>query len=356
MMRCLLATTSAELRGELAAAGVEPYRARQLLRWIYARGVRDFDRMTDLGRALRAWLEAGWSARALEEVEAPLAADGTRKLVLRAGDGSLVEAVIIPEERRRTVCVSSQVGCSLDCSFCATGALGFGRNLRAGEIVDQVIHAQEWLARAGERVTHVVFMGMGEPLLNLPEVAQAIRVLRDPDGLGLGPRRITVSTAGVVPRMAALAGIGPVRLAVSLHATTDLVRDRLVPLNRRFPLAELLEACRAHPAGRRDPISFEYTLIAGVNDSVEDAERLGQMVQGMRAKVNLIALNEHPATHHRRPDDAVVDRFAGTLARAGVRVSVRRSRGGDILAACGQLGARAPERAPAASPAAPPVR
>jgi 23S rRNA (adenine2503-C2)-methyltransferase len=247
--------------------------------------------------------------------------------------------VVIPEEKRRTICVSSQVGCSLDCTFCATGRLGLLRNLRAEEIVDQVLHAAEVLAPRGERPTHVVYMGMGEPLLNLAAVVQSLRVLTDPGAFGLSPRRITVSTAGVVPRMADLGKALGVRLAVSLHATTDEVRGRLVPLNRRFPLAALLEACRAYPLAPRERLSFEYTLIAGVNDSTEDARRLVGLCAGLRVLVNLIPLNEHPGTDHRRPDDATVDAFAAVLARARVPVAVRRSRGEDVFAACGQLGA-----------------
>jgi 23S rRNA (adenine2503-C2)-methyltransferase len=346
-MEPLLSKTSAELAHALAAAEAAPFRARQVMRWVYVRGVRDFEEMTDLGRELRERLAADWTARTLRPLESTIARDGTTKLVLGAADGARIEAVLIPELERRTVCISSQVGCSLDCSFCATGRLGFGRNLGAGEMVEQVLCAQDLLRPRGERVSHVVFMGMGEPLLNLPAVIHAIRVLTDPEALGLAPRRITVSTAGVVPRMDALGEAVPVRLAVSLHATTDALRDRLVPLNRRFPLAVLMEACRRYPAARRDPLSFEYTLIAGVNDSTEDARRLSKLVQGMRAKVNLIALNEHPGTDLRRPDDAVVDRFAGALARANVRVSVRRSRGDDIYAACGQLGALGSDARPA---------
>ncbi len=342
MRESLLDKTAAELREALVATGLEPYRAGQLLRWVHARGARELEPMTDLPREMRERLSLRWDARALEIAAEHRSEDGTRKLALRADDGASIEAVVIPEERRRTLCVSSQVGCSLDCGFCATGRLGLGRNLAAAEIVDQVRLANRVLADDAERVTHVVFMGMGEPLLNLREVIRAIRVMIDPAALALPGRRITVSTAGVVPRIRALGEAVPVRLAVSLHATTDEVRDRLVPLNRRFPLAELLAACRAYPAARGEPISFEYTLIEGVNDGEGDAHRLVRLLSGLRAKVNLIALNEHPGTDLRRPADPVVDRFARVLADARMRVSVRRSRGGDIFAACGQLGALAP--------------
>jgi 23S rRNA (adenine2503-C2)-methyltransferase len=341
-VRSLLGYAPDELRRAFAAEGLEPYRAGQVLHWIYVRGERDFAQMSDLGAGLRRDLARGWQARALTRECERSSEDGTRKLVLRTADGGRIETVLIPEGRRRTVCVSSQVGCSLDCAFCATGRLGLLRNLRAEEIVDQVLHATESLACQGERPSHIVFMGMGEPLLNLPHVVRAIRILTAPGALGLAPRRITVSTAGVVPRMAELGRAVRTRLAVSLHATTDVLRDELVPLNRRFPIAQLLEACRAYPLGPRDRLSFEYTLIRGVNDSRADARRLVGLLHGMRAGVNLIPLNEHPGTPYRRPDEAAVDRFAAVLARARVPVAVRRSRGEDVLAACGQLGATAP--------------
>lgn len=341
-MKSVLTHTAEELREALAAEGVEGFRAGQILRWLHGRGVRDFAEMSDLSRELRGELGGRWTARALELEHAHASSDGTRKLVLRTADGSQIESVLIPEQERRTLCVSSQVGCSLDCTFCATARLGFGRNLRADEIVDQVLHARQVLREEGERLTHIVFMGMGEPLLNLREVVRAIRVITDPAALGISRRRITVSTAGVVPKMAELGRQLRVRLAVSLHATTDALRDRLVPLNKRFPIAELLQACREYPLPPRDRLSFEYTLMRGVNDSDSDARRLVGLLHGLRAKVNLIPLNEHPGTEFRRPDPAQVDAFAERLAGAGITVSVRRSRGDDILAACGQLGALAP--------------
>ena len=337
----LLALRPAELRERFTETGIEPYRAGQVLRWIYQRGVRDPEGMSDLSRSLRAQLSASWSAQELELESVHRAADGTEKLVLRTHDGAAIEAVLIPEERRRTLCVSSQIGCSLDCSFCATGRMGLGRNLGAGEIVDQVLHANALLAERGERLTHVVYMGMGEPLLNLAQVVRSVRILCDPETLALAERRITVSTAGVVPRMAELGASVGVRLAVSLHATTDPVRDELVPLNRRFPLAALLDACRRYPLPARGRLSFEYTLMRGVNDSPDDARRLVSLLHGLRAMVNLIPLNEHPGAPYRRPDEAAIDAFAAVLARARLPLAVRRGRGEDILAACGQLGALA---------------
>ena len=334
--------TPEELRQAFAREGLERFRADQVLRWVYGRRVRDFRRMSDLARPLRERLYETWNLGGLERESSFESTDGTRKLVLRTREGAKIESVLIPEPRRQTLCVSSQVGCSLDCSFCATGRLGLGRNLRAGEIVDQVLHGAEVLARSGEEITHVVFMGMGEPLLNLDNVIRSIRILADPRGVGLSPRRVTVSTAGVVPRIAELGRALPVRLAVSLHATTDEVRNELVPLNRRFPIATLLEACRRYPASRRDRLSIEYTLIRGVNDSSDDARRLVKLLHGLRAKVNLIPMNEHPGSAYRRPEAPQIEAFAGTLAAAQLPVTVRRSRGDDIFAACGQLGAPAP--------------
>jgi 23S rRNA (adenine2503-C2)-methyltransferase len=351
-LNTLLAHTPAELRAAFAAAGTPAFRAAQVAQWVYGRRVRDFAAMANLPAALRAQLAGAWSTRSLERLAVHGAADGTRKLVLGTADGARIEAVLIPEERRQTLCVSSQVGCSLDCAFCATGRMGLGRNLRADEIVDQALHAAELLDADGRALTHVVFMGMGEPLLNLKHVIQAIRVLTDPDAFGLAPRRITVSTAGVAPKIAELGQAVPVRLAISLHAARDELRDVLVPLNRRFPIAELLAACAAFPTPGRERLSFEYTLIAGVNDSPADAHALAALARKAHAKVNLIPLNEHPGTEYRRPSEARMDAFLGVLAAERVTATLRRSRGDDIFAACGQLGARSEAQPGAASPEA----
>jgi len=321
------------------AEGVRGFRAGQVVRWVYLRGVRDFEEMSDLGRELRRSLGERWRTRTLQPSAVHESADGTQKLVLRCDDGASIESVIIPEGDRRTLCVSSQVGCSLDCSFCATARLGFARNLRSDEIVDQILLGREILTGRGEKLTHIVFMGMGEPLLNLESVSQAIRIVSDSDTLALSRRRITVSTAGVVPRIEELGRTLRVRLAVSLHATTDEVRDRLVPLNRRFPISALLEACRSYPLPKRDRLSFEYALIRGVNDSLEDAARLAELLRGIQCKVNVIPMNEHPDAPYRRPDDDRVHAFVEALAARRVTVTVRQSRGDDIYAACGQLGA-----------------
>ncbi|MEE8558837.1 MAG: 23S rRNA (adenine(2503)-C(2))-methyltransferase RlmN [Myxococcota bacterium] len=350
-MNSVLDHTPERLAESFREQGIEPFRARQVTRWVFSRGVRNFEDMTDLSRPLRAELGARWRTRVLERQEAHRSSDGTVKLVLGTDEGARIETVIIPEGRRRTVCLSSQVGCSLTCSFCATGRLGLLRNLRTDEIVDQLLIAREVLAERGEGPTHVVFMGMGEPLLNLSQVIGAVRILAHPDSLGLSPRRITVSTAGVVPRLADLGQAVPVqvRLAVSLHATTDEVRDRLVPLNRRFPIAMLLAACREYPLPPRGRLSIEYTLIRGLNDRAEDGQRLVGLLRGLRAHVNLIELNPSAGSRFLPSPEPVLNRFAGILARARVPVTVRRSRGGDILAACGQLGATASPFAVASS-------
>lgn len=328
------------LREKLAGSGLPGYRAEQLVGWLYQRGVDDFAQMTDLSRDLREQLGRHWRTRALEIVSLATSRDGTKKLALEAEDGAIIESVLIPEERRNTLCVSTQVGCPLACSFCATGALGFTRNLSTAEIVDQLCRSREVMDDGGT-LSNVVFMGMGEPLLNLPAVSEAIRILIHPKAFGLAPRRITVSTAGVVSKIRSLLEVAPVNLAVSLHATTDAVRDELVPLNRKVPLEDLLGALRNEPLiNRRRPVFFEYTLMAGVNDSLEDARRLPRLLDGIPCKLNVIPMNPHPDAPYRAPSRAVIDDFTAVLHEAGLRVTLRRSRGDDIDAACGQLARR----------------
>jgi len=331
----------ADLRALFAARGWSAYRADQVASWLYRQDATGLEQMTNLPAGLRSEIAAEFEVETLEVELTQRSVDGTQKLLLRAFDGARIEAVLIPEERRHTLCVSTQVGCPLTCSFCATGALGFTRNLSAGEIVDQVLHARRRIP-TGEVLTNLVFMGMGEPLLNLPNVSEAIRILVDPKGLAMAPRRITVSTAGVLPQIAPLLAVAPIHLAVSLHATTDEVRDVLVPLNKRFPLAELMAALRSEPQiHRRRPVFFEYTLMDGVNDSLADARRMPRLLAGIPAKVNVIPMNPHADAPYRPPPAAVVDRFTAALHEAGLRVTLRRDRGRDIDAACGQLANRA---------------
>jgi 23S rRNA (adenine2503-C2)-methyltransferase len=330
------------LRERFADDGLEPYRAEQVAAWLYQRGVDDVAAMTDLSRAQRDRLAETWETRALEVDAVQRSRDGTLKATLRAGDGARIESVLIPEEDRTTLCVSTQVGCPLACSFCATGALGFTRNLGTAEIVDQVCRMRELLPPE-RRITNVVFMGMGEPLLNLPAVVEASRIFIHPKAFAMAPRRITVSTVGVVPQIEPLLRSVPVNLAVSLHAASDAVRDQLVPLNRRFPLEALLGTLRQLDCiTRQRPVFFEYTLIAGVNDAPEDARRLAPLLRGIPAKLNLIPLNPHPDSSHAPPSERAVDRFLRELAGSSVPVTLRRSRGADIQAACGQLALRPP--------------
>ena len=328
------------LRELLAAQGHVPYRADQIAGWLYHRGIDDLDRMTDLGVELRSSLAKTWDARALELAGVDRSQDGTVKAVLRAKDGAEIESVLIPEEDRTTLCVSTQVGCAMACSFCATGTLGFSRNLSTAEIIDQVCRMRD-VSGEERRITNIVFMGMGEPLLNLPAVIEAVRLLIHPKAFAMAPRRITVSTVGLVPKIAELLACAPLNLAVSLHATTDAVRDRLVPLNRRYPIADLLaELRRIEFVNTRRPVFFEYTLIEGVNDSAEDAARLAPLLAGIPSKVNLIPMNPHPDSTLRAPSEQVIDRFLRIVAGSGLRVTLRRPRGEDIDAACGQLALR----------------
>ncbi|WP_211332009.1 23S rRNA (adenine(2503)-C(2))-methyltransferase RlmN [Inmirania thermothiophila] len=335
-------------RGGLAAyfaqRGEPAFRAVQLARWVYRRGVTDFAAMTDLSKGLRARLAEEAELTLPEVLAERVSADGTRKWLLRLADGNAVETVFIPEPDRGTLCVSSQVGCVLNCSFCMTARQGFSRNLTAAEIVAQVWLAQQRLGgfaiaeRSRRPITNVVLMGMGEPLLNLEAVIPALRLLVDDHGFGLSRRRVTVSTAGVVPGIRRLREAAPVSLAVSLHATTDALRDRLVPLNRKYPIRELLAACAEYVADDpRRRVTFEYVLLAGVNDAVADAEALVRLLRGIPAKVNLIPFNPFPGAPYRRPAQAAVDRFRDVLLAAGMTAITRRPRGDDIEAACGQL-------------------
>ena len=293
--------------------------------------------MTDLGKDLRAALSTATKISRPALVKKDTSSDGTTKFLFELVDGQRIESVYIPDTPNQTFCVSTQVGCAMKCAFCLTGKMGLIRNLTAGEIAGQV----RVLAHAtglADQTFNIVLMGMGEPLHNYDAVMKAIRILADEEGLGVHPRRVTLSTVGVVPAMAKLAAepLMP-NLAISLHATTEAQRDRLVPINKKYDIQELIEACRAMPIRRRGKITFEYVMLAGENDSPDDARRLVQLLSGLKAKVNLLPLNEAAGIAFRRPDDAVVNRFAKLLASSGVTVSVRKSRGRDIRAACGQL-------------------
>jgi len=326
-----------ELEPVVTAAGGEAYHARQIYRWIHRRGVSSFAGMTDLSLALRARLEEACAIGAPRVVEAQVSEDGTRKLVLELADGRRIESVFIPDTPAMTFCVSTQVGCAMGCGFCLTGRMGLARHLTAGEIVSQV----RLLASATgllEGTFNIVLMGMGEPLHNYDATMKALRMLHAPEGLAVPPRRVTLSTVGIVPGLERLAR-EPVmpNIAVSLHATTDEQRSVLVPPNAKYPLTAILEACRRFPLRKRSRITFEYVLLDGVNDSPEDARRLVRLLSGIKAKVNLIPLNPAPGIPYGRPADDRVDRFASIVASRRLTVSVRKSRGRDIRAACGQL-------------------
>jgi 23S rRNA (adenine2503-C2)-methyltransferase len=333
----LLDLDAAALAAFFAELGEKPFRARQVLRWVHQQGEGEFDRMSDLAKELRAKLAARARVEAPRIVGDSVAADGTRKWLLKVDGANAVDAVFIPETGRGTLCVSSQAGCVLDCAFCSTGKQGFNRNLSTAEIVGQL-----WLANRlleGERpVTNVVLMGMGEPLLNLEQVIPALRLMLDDNAYGLSRRRVTVSTSGVIPGMDQLRDACPVALAVSLHAPTDELRDRLVPVNRKYPIRDLLKACQRYlEKAPRDFITFEYVMLEGVNDGDAEARALARIAQRVSCKFNLIPFNPFPASGFRRSAPERIRRFAEILQHKGVTVTTRKTRGDEIDAACGQL-------------------
>ncbi len=320
-----------------ADAGVPRFRARQVFHWIYRKGVTDFAAMTNLPRDLRARLAERFTISTPQLVHEARSVDGTRKFLFQLADGKRIESVYIPDTPKQTFCISSQVGCAMDCDFCLTGKMGFVRNLTPAEITGQVrvLAAQTGLL---DKPFNIVLMGMGEPLHNYDAVMASMRTLSEEQGLAISPRRVTLSTVGVLPAMERLATEPMMpNLAVSLHATTNATRDRIAPINRKYPLEALLDACRRFPLKRRNRITFEYVLLAGVNDTPEDARRLVKLLGDIKAKVNLLPLNAAPGIPYERPSDDRVDRFAQILADHHITVSVRKSRGRDIRAACGQL-------------------
>lgn len=326
-----------QLTEAVVESGGRPFNARQIARWLYRRNVSDAAGMTNLPATLRKDLAGRWSCSTPAILRADRSEDGTAKLLLGLADSSRVEAVYIPDTPRQTFCISTQVGCAMQCGFCLTGRMGLQRHLTAGEIAGQVRVLAHHFALA-DAPFNVVLMGMGEPLHNYDATMKALRMLTDRSGLAMPARRITLSTVGVLPALERLAA-EPVmpNLAVSLHATTEELRDRLVPVNRKYGLSDLIAACRRFPAGRRRRITFEYVLLADVNDSTADAARLARLLSGMHAKVNVIPLNEAPGIPYRRPADSRIDEFGRALAARGITVMVRKSRGRDIRAACGQL-------------------
>ena len=340
----LLGMTRAQLESFFTEIGEKKFRAQQVMKWIHHQGVRDFQEMTNLGKALRDRLSQ------TAEITPPIidsqqdSADGTRKWAIKVEGGALVEAVLIPEGDRATLCVSSQVGCSLDCKFCSTGKQGFQRDLTSAEIIGQVWLANDsydgWQAGKGRVVTNVVMMGMGEPLLNFDNVVSSMELMCDDLAYGLSKRKVTLSTSGVVPALDQLADLSDVSLAISLHAPNDTIRDQIVPINKRYPIAKLLSSARAYIDAQTDKkrvVTIEYTLLAGVNDQVEHARELAQLLDGYPCKINLIPFNDFPNSGFKRPSGNAVSRFWKVLMEAGFIVTVRTTRGDDIDAACGQL-------------------
>ena len=344
----LLGLDQEGLKAFCAGLGEKPYRARQLLRWIHQGGVDRFDAMTDMSKALRARLEECARVLAPRVIRDTTADDGTRKWLLDVGTGNAIETVFIPEENRGTLCVSSQAGCALECSFCATGAQGFNRNLTTEEIVGQLWWANRCLSpdMAAERpISNVVMMGMGEPLANFDNVVSALHLMLDDFAYGLSRRRVTVSTAGLVPAIDRLREACPVALAVSLHAPNDALRDDLVPINRKYPLRELLTACARYvERAPRELVMFEYVMLAGVNDSVGHARELAALVRDVPCKINLIPFNPYPGGRYVRSAPDVISRFRDALLQTGLVATIRKTRGDDIEAACGQLAGQVQDR------------
>jgi 23S rRNA (adenine2503-C2)-methyltransferase len=344
----LLGLTPAELEAYCVALGEKPFRAKQLLRWVHHAGADDFAAMTDIAKSLRERLAASATIAGPTVRRDTTAADGTRKWLLDVGTGNAIETVFIPEPRRGTLCISSQAGCALECSFCSTGRQGFNRNLTVAEIIGQLWLANRALGR-GVRVerpvTNVVMMGMGEPLANFDNVVAAMRLMLDDAAYGLSRRRVTLSTSGLVPAIDRLRDTLPVSLAVSLHAPNDALRDELVPINRKYPIRELLKAClRYIEKAPRDFVMFEYVMLGGVNDTLAHARELAVLVADVPCKLNLIPFNPFPDSGYESSSAEAIARFRDTLLSAGVITTVRKTRGDDIDAACGQLAGEVQDR------------
>jgi 23S rRNA (adenine2503-C2)-methyltransferase len=331
-----------ELQARLIGMGLKKYRADQILIGTYAHHARSFEEMTNIPKAERVLLSSVFFISTPNIVKTEYSKDGTRKYLFELDDAQTVESVLIPDTDRQTLCLSSQVGCQQACRFCLTGSAGFTRELKSYEIVDQILEISRVLQQERKRrITNIVLMGIGEPLANFDEVLRALTVITSDKGLDFATRRVTVSTAGLVPEIEKLGRSGvKVNLAISLNATTDAVRDTIMPVNRRYPIKELLAACRSYPLEPRRRITFEYVLLKGVNDTKEDAQRLARLLRGIKSKVNLIPFNPFPGSEFERSDDATVRRFQKILLDHHYITPVRESRGRDISAACGQLRAR----------------
>lgn len=338
----LLGLDHAGLKTFFLKMGEKPYRAQQLLKWIHFYGVTDFNLMTDMGKSLRQKLSDSACLDTPKLLYEHAAKDGTHKWLLQLYDGNAIETVFIPEKKRGTLCISSQVGCVLNCDFCSTGKQGFSRNLSAAEIISQLWLAVRKLSQSNGQhdhtVTNVVMMGMGEPLLNFDQLIPALRIMLDDHAYGLSKRRVTVSTAGVIPKMYDLRKETDVALAVSLHAPNDALRNQLVPINKKYPLAALKTACKDYFKNEpRRSITMEYVMLAGINDSIQHAKELIALMSGLKVKINLIPFNPFPNTNYQRSSSNVINVFRAYLQQAGLNVTIRKTRGDDINAACGQL-------------------
>lgn len=344
----LLGLTRSDMEAFFAELGERPFRASQVLKWIYHFGVEDFDSMTNLSKPLRRRLGEIALLGAPEIVTCQVAADGTHKWLLKVAGDNCVETVFIPEADRGTLCISSQVGCALNCSFCSTARQGFNRNLSVAEIIGQVWLACRELGHSPNSprvITNVVLMGMGEPLVNFENVVKAMDLMMDDLALGLARRRITLSTAGIIPALDRLRERCPVSLAVSLHAPDDDLRNQLVPLNRKYPIRELMEACRRYvESSPKSQVTFEYVMLSGINDSPTHARQLVRLLRDVPAKVNLIPFNLFPGASYQRSSQTTIDRFRDILLKAGLVTITRKTRGDDIDAACGQLVGRVTDR------------
>lgn len=346
-MTNLLDLDTDAMRGFFAELGEKPFHGTQVIQWLHQRGVVEFADMTDLSKSLRGKLGEAANVQLPEIIRDQQASDGTRKWLLKLGDGNCIETVFIPEDDRGTLCVSSQAGCVLNCSFCSTARQGFNRNLTTGEIISQLWVAAQALGQTHEKriITNVVMMGMGEPLLNFDNVIPAMNLMLDDHAYGLSRRRVTLSTAGVVPMIDRLAEVLPVSLAVSLHATTDELRDELVPINKKYPITELLDACRRYVSGdNRRRITFEYVMLDGINDRPEHARQLARLLADVPSKVNLIPFNPFPGSPYRRSPQAAIDHFRDELLKRNLVTVTRKTRGDDIDAACGQLAGKVQDR------------
>jgi 23S rRNA (adenine2503-C2)-methyltransferase len=337
-MQNLLDFDRPALTAWFCARGEKPFRAQQVLKWIHQQGVDDVDAMTNLSKPLRAALKADACVQGPAVAADQRSADGSRKWLFELADGNRIETVYIPEPDRATLCISSQVGCALNCSFCSTAQQGFNRNLSTAEIIGQLWIVNRLLAADAEQVvSNVVFMGMGEPLLNLDNVLSAVRLMQDDFAYALSKRRVTLSTAGVVPGLQRLAEETDISLALSLHAPDDALRDELVPLNRKYRIAEVLQACKAYVGEGRRRVTIEYVMLEGVNDSDHQAQALARVLKSVPSKVNLIPFNPFPRTRYRRSSAQRIDRFRDILHGSGIVTITRKTRGEDIDAACGQL-------------------